>query len=135
VATTKDGCSLKMNLVESAGDEEGVHKTQTKQWAMKKNAKGHFYWYGTTSAGDRTAYLCGGPPKTCRSCSDRPAPAVQVLAARCRNLAGARPASPPPRPAAPAPATVCPVPPGCGLKAPAGPPRYGAAGGYWVHYR
>lgn len=51
---------LTMNIVESAGNDEGVHKSQTKEIVFKQTTEGEFYYH--TISG-RTGYLCGGPPK------------------------------------------------------------------------
>ncbi|MBL8821638.1 MAG: hypothetical protein JNJ77_03550 [Planctomycetia bacterium] len=50
---------LTMNYVESAGNDEGVHKSQTREIVFKKTREGELY-YDTTSG--NTGYLCGGPP-------------------------------------------------------------------------
>ncbi len=61
-SVTKSGstATISMNIVESAGNDEGVHKSETKEFVFKKNADGEHYYH--TSSG-RTGYLCGGPPK------------------------------------------------------------------------
>lgn len=51
---------LTMNYVESAGNDEGVHKSQTREIVFKKTREGELY-YDTASG--NTGYLCGGPPK------------------------------------------------------------------------
>jgi hypothetical protein len=53
--------TLTMNYVESAGDDEGVHKSQTRNFLFKQNGDGEYYYHTANSA--RTGYLCGGPPK------------------------------------------------------------------------
>ena len=61
VVASGSEATLAMNYVESAGNDEGVHKSQTRNLLFKQNGDGEYYYHTANSA--MTGYLCGGPPK------------------------------------------------------------------------